>query len=402
MTAVSCTKRTVEKCYRAAFREPIQSSSEDATVPIVTKAKSRHGRFLFVHSAGGWGLGEYVRCVTLARELVRRRPEAEVRILCNRDAPRLADDPFERIEVEGQPSRNTAAFAELLRSWRPDVAVFYSTGRRTMLRAARAAGVRVVYAASRDTALHRALRGITSLYLDELWQVQRRLGERETALPLWTRIKLRLLSSPAVTTFDAIVPAPDPGARLAVRHELGLGDAPYALFAPGGGGWVFGERSIGDVFAESAERTQAASGVRCVVVLGPLSPRTDPADRRAASSSSPVLVRELGLVAMNELIAGAEAVAVTGGGTCCQALVHGRPCVAAPVGDDDQPERVRRWGADHLVVPAEADAERIASAMIALLRDPERQSSLHASAAARGPRNGLASAVDRLEALASA
>ena len=366
------------------------------TVAMEPKA----GRFLFVHSAGGWGLGEYVRCVTLARELVRRRPDAQVRILCSRAAPRLPDDPFEHIEVDGQPSRNAPAFAALLQSWRPDVAIFYSTGRRTMLRDARAAGARVVYAASRDTALRRALRGLTPRYLDELWRVQRRLGERDVALPLWTRTKMRLLGSVTVRTFDAIAPAPDPSARLAVRRELGLGDAPYVLFAPGGGGWSLDGRSIGEVFAESARQTQSASGMRCVAVLGPLAPRTD-ATCGAPRSDLPVLVRELGLVAMNELIAGAEAVAVTGGGICCQALLHGTPCVAAAVGDDDQPERVKRWGADHLLVPTEPDAEKIAHEMIALLRDPERRSSLRANAAARGPRNGLSAAIDRLEALAS-
>jgi hypothetical protein len=359
----------------------------------------KSGRFLFVHSAGGWGLGEYVRCVTLARELVRRRPEVEVRILCNRVVPRLADDPFQWIELDGQPSRNLSAFAELLRTWRPDVALFYSTGRRTMLRAARDAGVRVVYAASRDTALRRALRGLTPRYLDELWRVQRRLGTRDAALPLPSRIKLRLLGSVQVVAFDAIVPAPDPGARAAVRRDLGLDDEPYALFAPGGGGWTLDGRSIGEVFAEAAERTQAASGVRCVAVLGPLSPRSDSVSV-AARSDRPVVVRELGTVAMNELIAGAQAIAVTGGGICCQALVHGRPCVATPVGEDDQPERVRRWGADRLLVPAAPDAAGIAREMVALLRDSERRSSFHANAAARGPRNGLAAAIDRLEALA--
>lgn len=357
------------------------------------------GRFLFVHSAGGWGLGEYVRCITLARELVRRRPAAQVRILCNRASPRLADDPFERIELDGQRLRMGPILAELYRSWRPDVAIFYSTGRRALLRDARAAGVRVVYAGSRDTALRRALRGITPRYLDELWRVQRRLGERDVALPLWSRLKLRLLGSATVITFDAIVPAPDPDARAAVRRELGLGDAPYVVFAPGGGGWTLDGRSIGDVYAEAAHRTQAESGVRCVAVLGPLAPREDaPAESRP--TDGPVRVRELGLVAMNELIAGAEAIAVTAGGICCQALVHGVPCVATAVGDDDQPERLQRWSADQLLVPSEPDAGRLAHEMIALLRDPARRARLRTNALARGPRNGLSAAIDRLEALA--
>jgi predicted glycosyltransferase len=346
---------------------------------------------LFIPVTGGTGLGEYARCLTIARALHQRRPDARIRFIINRSAGLEPPAPFHVHPIDRSPTLNTPAVNDIIRTDPPDVVVFDNAGRLAQLRCALDAGARTVFVSARPRKRRKAFRPAWLRRLDQHWIVQP--ARLELALTPVERLLMRLINGPRILLLHTIFEQPDPAAQAALRLETGLDDAAYVLFAPGGGGYSVHGRPSPEVFAQAAAVVAARTGIRTVVVLGPLY------KARLPHIEGPTVLPSVDTADMANLIDGARLVAVGGGGLLIQALAMGKPCVVAAAGGRDQPRRIREILKLGAAVAAPPDPEPIADAAISLLQDAGSVDALETRARSLSLRNGLPQALDALALL---
>jgi len=330
----------------------------------------------------------------LAKAVRARWPDARIGFVSRNPDAVLRDGSFECHAPADHPRHQAAAAREILRTARPDVAVFDNHARTPTLQCARALGASTVFIGTQAPVLEKLFRSRRLLFIDQLWIVQRRFGPEETPLPFSWRLRLALPGSPEVHHLDTIFPEPDAARGRALREKLGVGDRPYLLFAPGGGGYRHDGRSVPEIFEDAASRVQRAVGLPCVVVMGP---------RFFGGGPAPERVTRVGALApeeMIDLISGAHVLACGGGGITGQALANGRVCVVAPAGGPDQPERIADCARAGLIEPSPLDAEGLAERVQALAGDDARHEALRQRVVAGGFRNGVQTGLRQLERLA--
>ncbi len=350
---------------------------------------------LFVPGGGRTGLGESIRTLVLARAVRERWPEARVGFLTDEQHVRLPSDDFERHTVTGRVSRNVASVNRLLRDLAPDLVVFDGRGQGVQIACASRAGARTVYIAAVPTMRRRVFHWSRLRRLDQIW-IRRDIVDPRGDLTFGERLRLRLAARPQAHFIQAISPVPDAGRLGALRQRLGLGEDPYLLFAPGGGGWQHDGRPVPEVFAEAAGRVHEATGRACVAVMGPLY------EGRPSGAAGVILVPALSPNEMIDLVSGAHLVACGGGGLMGQALATGRICVAAPAGGDDQPGRIRLCEEAGLLAASPLAAEAIAERTLGLLEDAERRAAFRHCIERSGLRNALPHALALMEGLLAA
>jgi hypothetical protein len=344
-------------------------------------------RLLFLPRCGETGIGEYVRCLTLAQALRARHEKAEIHFAVTRSLPRLTGDDFPRVELPRDAAQGEALDAILARL-RPHCLVTNNRGRQRELERARARGTAVVAIFSTDRR-SRARRLDVLRSVDQLWVVP---GEGRGGARLPSRVARWIAGSPHCEVVETLHPPADPARAARRRAALGLGGERYALFAPGGGGWRLDGHPAADVFADAAARV-ARAGTRSVLVAGPL-------HRGARDPQEGVLtLPEVEPPAMVDLAAEAEVVVCAGGGLLGWVQALGRPCVATPMPCGDQRQRTAACRAEGTAVVVDGTAEALATGAEVLLRDEGRRRALREHLAALGPRNALPRCVELLEEL---
>lgn len=348
-------------------------------------------RFAFVPYGGSRGVGEYARCLILAEAARERWPGAAIGFVTDRGNPRFPHDPFERHGLDGSASRDIATLGRVLREMEPDVVVFDNAGRTAQLAGARASGAATVFLSSRRETLWKGFRLRRLARLDQLWLVLPPFDR--DPLSASQRLKARLAWRTELRVFDTLFPPSRTERRAALRRRLGIDGAPYALFASGGGGWSEGGRPTAEIWLDAARRVHAATGARCVAVMGPLYAGA------AEGGADVVTLPSLAPAELCDLAHDAELLAIGGGSLLAQALALGRPCVASPAGGPDQARRIASCSRGGLVEAAATDPEAIARAVIGLWRDPERRGALRARAAEARVANALPQALEALARL---
>lgn len=347
-------------------------------------------RVLFVPVSGPRGSGEYARCVAIARELLRHRPEAEVHFLVSREFPDAARVPFPATLLESSPTFNTPAVKAAIQAFRPGVVVFDNAGRTGQLRAARDAGARVVFISSRHRQRRRAMRLRWLRLVDEHWIAWPEI--LAGAIGPLERLKLRVSGGPVVRFLDCVMPLEDAELARRVLADKGVTRGEYVLVIPGGGSGHPRMPQGPEVMLETAIRL-ARAGYAVVLLASTL----DQGGAQALPSSLVTLPRQ-DIAVTAELIRGARLVVCNGGDTLLQALASGIPCVAAAM-VPDQVTRLRRLqqaGAD-LACPLEAGA--LVSAALQKLEDPQACRDAVAAGNALGLRNGMPETLAALAAL---
>jgi hypothetical protein len=352
---------------------------------------SRPARLMFIPVTGGRGLGEYARCLTLARSALRRWPAARVRFVADRSAPAIRDEAIESLLVSGSPTYNSAKIIGWLEEEPPDVVVFDSTGRRSQLDAATRLGTKRIFVASRPSRRRRALLRRTLSRTDEVWLVEPRVERRP--LGPWERLQQRLAGGGEVVFVDALFPESDARRRAALTDSLGVGSERYILFAPGGGGWQVDGRPAVEVYAEAARAVGQATGITTVLVTGPLYTGT------VEEGPGLIVRRSLSPEQLVDLMYGADLLAIGGGSSVGQAVAMRKVAVASPLGGSDQQDRVARYAAMGLVDACGPDARELARAVERLLADHARRESMLERVRALEARNGLDTALHRLSLL---
>jgi hypothetical protein len=344
-------------------------------------------RLLFLPRCGETGIGEYVRCLTLAQALRARHEKAEIHFVVTPSLPRLAGDDFPRVELPRDGAQGEALDAILARL-RPHCLVTNNRGRQRELERARARGAAVVAIFSTERR-SRARRLDVLRSVDQIWVVP---GEGRDGARLPSRVARWIAGSPHCEVVETLHPPVDPTRAAKRRAALGLEGERYALFAPGGGGWSIDGRLAADVFADAAARA-ARAGTRSVLVAGPL--------HRGTREPQPgvLTLAEVEPEAMVDLASEAEIVVCAGGGLLGWAQALGRPCVATPMPCGDQRQRTAACRAQGTALVVGSTADALAEGAQLLLGDAERRRALRERLAAVGPRNALARCVALLEPL---
>ncbi len=306
-------------------------------------------------------MGEYARCLVVATALAQRLPGVGLHFALSRAAPYAAGTPFPTTLLPSSATFHTREVSALIAGFAPQVVVFDNAGRTAQLRAARAAGARIVYVSSRRRQRRKAFRLGWMRLIDEHWIAYPRFIAG--ALTPLERLKLRALARPAVRFIDTLLPAPEAQRAAACRARFGLEAGNYVLIVPGGGSAHPGAEHAPAIFAAAAARI-ARHGTPTLLVGA--------AAGGAGAERSPLLkvAPRLAPEDLLELIRSARLVVCNGGDTLLQALACALPCVAVPIAHD-QAHRIECCVRAGLAVRAELAARSIESAALELLERPQ-------------------------------
>lgn len=332
--------------------------------------------------SGAQGMGEFARARSIGKAIAARWPAAEVRFLVSREAPYRGDAGFPVLELPASPTLCSREVIAEIRRFEPDLVYFDNAGRTDQLRAAHAAGARIIYVSSRPRQRYKAFRLRWMRLIDEHWISYSPLLAGAPG-PL-ERLKLRLAGRPALRFIDAIVSPADP---LAAQRECPeLPEDIDVLVIPGGGSqFPDGVSSPRDF--EQWAAALAVRGFRVALVA---------AKAEGGSAPNPYRTGRLSGEALSALISRARVVLVNGGDTLVQALALRRCCVAMPMALD-QPARIARLAATGAVkAPRPEEVVQVANE---LLTDPQAFLALQDSVAALAFQDGtprVLEAIDRL------
>jgi len=305
-------------------------------------------------------MGEYARCLALATELRLRAPEVEAHFVLSRAAPYAADTPFATTLLPSSATFHPREVSALIRELAPRVVVFDNAGRTAQLRAAHAAGARVVWVSSRRRQRRKAFRLRWMRMIDEHWIAYPQFIAG--APSLIERLKLGILKRPRIRYLDTLLPAADPARAAGCLARFGLASGRYVLIVPGGGSSHPGAERAPAIVAAAA-RAIARRGEPTLLV------GQDAADGGQHPPLLEVAAR-LPPAELVELIRSARLVVCNGGDTLLQALACARPCVAVPIAHD-QAHRIDCCVRAGLATRAELASQAIESAAFAaLVRGP--------------------------------
>jgi glycosyltransferase involved in cell wall biosynthesis len=208
----------------------------------------------------------------------------------------------------------------------------------------------------------------------------------------WERFKLRLAPRLQLVPIGVVISPPDPARAAGLLAELGLREHGYVLFCAGGGGYSSQGRPAPEFFAEAAAKVTRETSLAVVWVRGP--------NYAGARVDLPgvTVIDSLDAPGMIGLMAGAHLAVLNGGSMLLQALALEVPAVAAPVAAD-QRRRIGDCSARGLTVAAALDADALAAATLALLRDPAAHAALRERLAALHLTNGVETAIAALQRL---
>jgi len=345
---------------------------------------------MFIPVSGEFGMGEYARALAIADGARERWPDAAIHFFVSRRAPYAARCPYPATLLDASPTFHSGAVIEMIGHWHPDVVIFDNAGRTAQLRAVRRAGARVVYVSARPRQRRRAFRLSWMRLIDEHWIaypefIAGSLGWSE-------RLKLRLMGRPRVRYLDVVLAraGTGPDATRGMAPPVAGLTRPYVLIVPGGGTGHPADRDAPGRFLDAARRV-ALAGIPIVYAGG---------SDDAGGAPSPPGLRVAGRVPQGELavlMRGARLIVANGGSTLMQAIASGKPSIGVPVAGD-QAERIRRCVDAGVAASAPLDAAAIAGTASDLWRDDTRRDALAARATGAGLADGVAIAVQALEA----
>ncbi|MEP6884274.1 MAG: glycosyltransferase [Gammaproteobacteria bacterium] len=342
--------------------------------------------------SGPYGMGEYARCLAIARAASRRWQGAAIHFALSREAPYAADAPFPATLLDASPTFHSAAVIDLLESLRPDVVIFDNAGRTAQLRAARRLGARVVFISARRRQRRKAFRWRWMSRIDEHWIAYPEFIAG--SLGFFERLKLKVAGGPRVRYLDVILSRADPAQRAAILARAGCDSGSFVLVVPGGGTGHPGVDDAADRF-RAAARTLAAAGTATVYV-GPAQASGAAEDGGAPSNWHPL--GSLPQAELVELMRSARLVVANGGSTLLQAIACGKACVAVAIAKD-QADRIRRCVAAGVALAAPLDAAAMAQSANRLLQDEAARAALATLAAQLGLADGVEVALQALAGL---
>ncbi len=320
-------------------------------------------RILFIPVSSPTGAGEYYRCLTLGQACLDRHPDWSLHICVDRNARVERPKTMQCHELDGSPTRDVAGTQRLIRALRPDLILFDSTLRQSLLREAQACNARTIFISSRPNRRRLGF-GLRKLrWLDGHWLIA---PPSDQKLGPWERTKLRLFPHRQVEFFSTLLPEPDPERRQRLLADTELPSEDYILVVPGGGGGKVAGHPVAEIFQQAAIRIHRQAGTPVLFIAGPLSDIT--------LEQTPGLVqwRSVAPEVLSDLISGAKLVVSGGGSIVQQTLALARPCLAVQAAGQDQRERLNALSEQGVIATCAPEPDLMASTAVGLLAGPKR------------------------------
>jgi ADP-heptose:LPS heptosyltransferase len=317
-------------------------------------------------------MGEYARSLAIAHAARRQWPQSAVHFVLSRQAPYAASAPYPKTLLDSSPTFHSTAVAELIGTFKPHVVIFDNAGRTAQLRAAQAAGARVVYISSRPRQRRKAFRLTWMRLIDEHWIAYPKFIAG--GLGILEQFKLDRLGRPSVRYLDVIL-SRGGDTRESVLAGAGLKFDAYVLMIPGGGTGHPGATDATSTFLAAA-KSLAQRGVRTVLV-GAKGGAGEELQRGSQQPRGSQLqcFDSLPQANLAKLMQAARLIITNGGSTLLQAIASGGACIAVPIAKD-QPKRIRRCVDAQVARAAALDVASIVNAAGELLRDDAARAAL--------------------------
>ncbi len=346
-------------------------------------------RILFVPVSGPYGSGEYLRTVAIATALLRRWRTADVHLLVSRQMPDATRVPLPNTLLPSSPTFHTREVTATIRAYRPTLVVFDNAGRTAQLRAARAAGARVVFISSRLRQRRRAFRLHWMRLLDEHWIAWPEM--LAGSITAFERFRQMLSAGLTVRYFDTLMPPENSSLASDVLARHRLTSDGYVLVIPGGG--------TGDPRVARGPATMDDTACR-LATLGHTTLLVGARQDQDSGVPGEALLRlpRLSMEIAVELIRHARLVVCNGGDTLLQVLACQRACVAAAM-VPDQALRLRRLAAHGLEIGSALDATALTSKASRLLESATHRQALEERIRTLGIVNGMPALLDRVAEL---
>jgi hypothetical protein len=316
-------------------------------------------------------MGEYARSLAIAHAVRRQWPQSDVHFVLSRQAPYAASVPYPKTLLDSSPTFHSAAVAGLIGKFKPHLVIFDNAGRTAQLRAARAAGARVVYISSRSRQRRKAFRLSWMRLIDEHWIAYPKFIAG--GLGLLEQFKLNRLGRPSVRYLDVIL-SRGGETRESILAGAGLKFDAYVLMVPGGGTGHPGANDATSTFLAAA-KALAQRGVRTVLVGKGSAGQELRRGSQLPSGSQLQCFDSLPQAKLAKLMQAARLTITNGGSTLLQAIASGGACIAVPIAKD-QPKRIRRCVDAQVARAAALDAASIVSAADELLSDDAARAAL--------------------------
>lgn len=338
-------------------------------------------RMLVVPVSGPFGIGEFARSLAIGNAVQTRWPEVRLRFVIHKDAPYAASLAHPARLVAASPTLCTREVVEEIETFRPQVVYFDNSGRTEQLRAARAAGARLIYVSSRGRQRYKAFRLRWMAALDEHWISYSALLAGD--LGWFERLKLRILGRPRVRFLDAVLAPANAAGAAAV---LAGGPPPDVVIVPGGGS-QFPDAPVTPAMFADWGRQLAEAGWNVLLVAGPsYRVPVEPGGRLR-------VIRQVDGSTLMALLGQTRLVLVNGGDTLVQALALHLPCVAVPIALD-QAERIRRCARLGAVLAPATD--EVVETCSGLLSDEARLAALRARVRELGFQDAMPAVVETI------
>lgn len=340
-------------------------------------------------SYSGGGSGEYALMKELAQAARQRWPDARIEFLMpTGEQARQSSSPFFMHFDTGSAKRRNTWCQQKLVELKPDVALFLPKCNLRTLFLCRRLRIRTAQITITPYPFAKTFLPWRFNLVDAHWFLRANLLQ-----PSYSALQ-RLIAGLSRTDrrcFDTYlgVGQADPAGFSGNLQKIIA--SPYALFAPGGGGYRIDGKPVAQVYYEAASRFQQLTGMATVLLPGLLNTVDLP-------STGPIVAPPLSVAEVVFLMRHAAVVATNGGGMSHQALAAGVPTVVSNLGGADQPDRVRRYGAAGIVEAVAPNPELIADAVVRLT-NPERNAALRRRLAELQLVDGIPTMIEGLEDL---
>lgn len=324
-------------------------------------------KILFIPVSGPVGAGEYIRSLTIAQKLREDLEAVEIRFLINRHAVYVEDVPFPVTLLDASPTKSVNQVRQAIEQEKPDLCIFDSGGRTSLLKFLKRQSIPVIYISSRDSTRKKAFRWGWLGMIRQHWIVQPKFAHGD--LGFMERLKLKVTGAPPPVFLQTVYPESQRDRRNAFGQSIGLVDKPYILFSSGGGGKREKGPNAPTVFADTAAEVASCTGQQCVVIMGPNYP-----------GELPMLPNVITLKAVEnthfiDLLHDAEMLVIGGGSSLAQGIAERKIILAAPAAAD-QAKRIGTAVAAGLVQQVNTVADEMAEAVVMLQADSNKKQQL--------------------------
>ncbi|NRA82576.1 MAG: hypothetical protein HRU22_01970 [Gammaproteobacteria bacterium] len=345
--------------------------------------------FLFVPVSSAQGIGEYMRSLIIAKQIVKIWPDAKIHFILSKQAPYATSCPFDALLTEKSPTKHVKEVNQFISQLKPDMVIFDASGRKSQLKHAKAVGAKVVFISQHKKKRSRGLKLGRLMATDSHWVVQPEFVI--AGLSGFEKFKLALCKkAPPIHTGVIFTPLQlSQQAQLLAKY--GVEPEQYIIFNAGSGGHLVGDKLAADIYADAAKLISEQQNIKCLMVYGANYPN------KIESHDKVIAISSLDNSEFVNLISAAKAVVISGGDTLLQTIAMRKACLTTPV-SKDQPPRISACSKQQLVLDCPSESQAMA-AMATTLLQTATLSQLTNAMAESNQKNGLDLAIAEIKRL---